>query len=69
MTAQEIKTSVPRPKAADELADTDLDEPTKAEILEDVRTGLQQALAGEGRPAREALEEIRRKIAHDADPG
>ena len=33
------------------------DEPTKAEIMEDIRIGLRQAAAGEGRPAREALEE------------
>ena len=42
------------------------DEPTKAEIMEDIRIGLRQAAAGEGRPAREALEEIRRKIADNA---
>lgn len=40
-------------------------EPTKAEIMEDIRIGLDQAAAGEGRPAREALEEIRRRIADD----
>ena len=54
---------------ADEVSEADLDEPTKAEILADVKTGLQGALAGEGRPAREALAEIRLKIAYDADPG
>ena len=41
--------------------------PTKAEILADVKTGLQQALAGKGQPARAALAEIRRHIARDAD--
>ena len=35
-------------------------EPTKEDILEDIRIGIQQAQAGEGRPAREALDEIRR---------
>lgn len=40
-------------------------EPTKAEIKEDIRIGLRQAAAGEGRPAREALEEIRRRITDD----
>ena len=67
MTTPDINTSVSRPKIADEIPETDLDKPTKAEILADVKTGLQQALAGEGRPAREALTEIRRKIARDAD--
>ena len=42
------------------------DEPTKAEIMEDIRIGLQQAAAGEGRPAREAFKELRRKIAGNA---
>ncbi len=42
------------------------DEPTKAEIMDDIRIGLQQAAAGEGRPAHEAFEELRRKIAGDA---
>lgn len=41
------------------------DEPAKAEIMDDIRIGLRQAAAGEGRPAREALEEIRRRIADD----
>ena len=44
----------------------DNDEPTKEEIMEDIRVGLQQAAAGEGRPAREAFRELRRKIASDA---
>ncbi|MYD08847.1 MAG: hypothetical protein F4X02_02275 [Chloroflexi bacterium] len=42
------------------------DEPTKAELMDDIRIGLQQAAAGEGRPAHEAFAEIRRKIAGDA---
>ncbi len=45
------------------LSADDFDEPTKAEILDDLRTALQQALAGEGRPARAALAEIRRAFA------
>ena len=51
------------------LEGADVHEPTKAEILADVKTGLQQALAGEGRPARETLAEIRLRIAYDAVPG
>ena len=42
------------------------DEPTKAEIMEDIRIGLQQAAAGEGRPAREVFRELRRKTAGNA---
>ena len=42
------------------------DEPNKAELRDDIRIGLRQAVAGEGRPAREALGEIRRRIADDA---
>ena len=41
-------------------------EPAKEEIMEDIRVGLRQAAAGEGRPAREAFQELRRKIASDA---
>lgn len=42
-------------------------EPTKEKILRNIRIGMQQALDGETRPAREALYEIRRKIEADAD--
>ena len=42
------------------------DEPTKAELMEDIRIGLQQAAAGEGRPAHEAFKELRQKIAGNA---
>ena len=34
------------------------DEPTEAEILESLRIGMEQALAGEGRPALEVLDEL-----------
>jgi len=47
----------------------DNDEPAKEEIMEDIRVGLQQAVAGEGRPAREAFRELRRKIAGDTHAG
>ncbi len=43
------------------------DEPGKDEIIQNIRVGMRQALAGETRPAREALDEIRSKIATDAD--
>lgn len=44
-------------------------EPTKEEILQNIRTSMRQALDGETRPASEALDEIRHKIAADADTG
>ena len=50
MTTADINPSLSEQKVADGVSETDLDEPTKAEILADVKTGLQQALAGEGRP-------------------
>ena len=43
------------------------DEPTEAEILNSLRTGMQEALAGEGRPALEALDEIDREMTGDAN--
>ena len=44
-------------------------EPTKEEIMEDIRKGIIQAKAGQGRPALESLEELRREIYGDADAG
>ncbi len=52
------------------LADDDDREPTKEEILEDIRTGLRQVLAGEeGMPALEAIEALEKRIYGDADNG
>ncbi|MCY4539193.1 MAG: hypothetical protein OXE52_13310 [Chloroflexi bacterium] len=43
-------------------------EPTKEELLADLRIALRDAIAGEeGIPAREGLEAIRRRIYGDAD--
>ncbi len=43
-------------------------EPTKEEILEDIRIALRDTLSGEeGIPAREGIEAIRRRIYGDAD--
>lgn len=39
----------------------DDDEPTKEQILESIRMGMQQALAGDYRPAHEVLDEIERE--------
>ena len=57
-TAQRQKRRRSAPMAADE--------PTKAELMEDIRIGLQQAAAGEGRPAHETFAAIRRKTSGDA---
>ena len=40
------------------------DEPTKADIRDDLKIAFQQMRAGKGRPARVALAEIRREIQH-----
>lgn len=45
----------------------DDDEPTEEEFRASIRRSMQQALAGETRPADEALEEIRRELAANAD--
>ncbi len=57
-------TQRPAPRRVKRMDD---DVPTKADILDDVRRGLKQAQAGEGRPARVVLEEIRRELAEDDD--
>ena len=50
------------------LDDDDLREPTKEEILEDLRIALRDAIAGKNlRPAREVLDEIDRELADDAN--
>ena len=50
------------------VADDDDREPTKEEIMEDIRQGLRDVLAGKrGRPAREVLDEIDREAMVDAD--
>ncbi len=48
-------------------AEEDDREPTKEEIMDDIRIGIIQAKAGLGRPALESLEELRREIYGDAD--
>ncbi len=60
--------SVSAAEAIESATDDDR-EPTKEEILEDlrIRIGIIQAKAGLGRPARESLEELRREIYGDAD--
>ena len=68
MTALEDTPDLAKVKAH-ELARDDDAEPTKAEIMDDLRQAFREALAGEGHPAREALLELRRKIDNDADAG
>ena len=51
-----------RPATKPGLSADDFNEPTKAEIRDDLRIAFQQMRAGKGRPARVALAEIRRDI-------
>ncbi len=48
----------PQLSVATKNLDTDYREPTQVEILASLERGLRQALAGEGRPARELLDEL-----------
>ena len=51
-----------------ELTEQEFPEPTKEELLEDLRIALRYAIAGEeGMPAREGLESMRRRIYGDAE--
>ncbi len=50
-------------------AEDDYREPTKEELLEDLRIALRDAIAGvKGRPALEVLDEIERETMTDANP-
>ena len=50
------------------LAEDDLREPTKEEILEDIRIGLRDVLAGQrGQDAMEFLDELEREAMVDAN--
>ena len=53
---------------AETLADEDLREPTKEELLEDLRVALKDTIAGkEGIPAREAIAALRKRVYGDAN--
>jgi hypothetical protein len=69
MDAPKLK-SVPAHETAEvEAPDDDLREPTKAELLEDLRIALRDAIAGkEGIPAREFLEELSRDRDRTTNP-
>lgn len=43
------------------------DDPSDDEILESIRRGMEDVKAGRTRPARQAIAEIRSKLAADAD--
>ncbi len=45
------------------------DEPTKEEILEGIRIGMRQALAGETTPVKQLFDEVRRELEDNADTG
>ena len=50
------------------LADDADREPTKAEIMDDIRQGLRDVMAGEeGLPALEALDALEKRVYGDAD--
>jgi hypothetical protein len=55
-------------QASPTVAADDLREPTKEEILEDLRIALRDAITGKkGIPAREGLEAMRQRIYDDAE--
>ena len=53
-----------RPAAKLDLSASNSDEPTKADIRDDLKIAFQQMRAGKGRPARVVLAEIQRDIQH-----
>ena len=64
MDGPKLKPAAPEIAAADD----DDREPTKDEIMEDIRQGLRDVMAGyEGQDATESLEELRREIYGDTD--
>ena len=55
--------SVPADEAIAAVADDDDREPTKEEIMEDIRQGLRDVMAGvEGQDAMEFLDELEKRI-------
>lgn len=67
MNGPKVK-SVPADEAIGAVADDDDREPTKEEIMEDLRLALKDAIAGEkGMPARESIAALRRRIYGNAE--
>lgn len=53
-----------------ELTEQEFPEPTKKELLEDLRIALRDAIAGEeGMPARESIAALRQRIYGNANDG
>ena len=67
MEPPKLKSDVTDDSIKDSAVENDDREPTKEELLEDLRIGLRQAIAGEGMPARESIEALRQRIYRDAD--
>ncbi len=68
MRSDKINPTVTKDQPA--AAEDDYREPTKEELLEDLRIALRDAIAGEeGIPAREAIEAMRKRIYGDAHHG
>ena len=67
MTGTDINPGLPKQHGAADIITPDFDEPTKEELLVDLKRALQEALAGEGRPALEVLDEIDREMMDDAN--
>ena len=64
MDGPKLKPAAPE----DIVADDDDREPTKEEIMDDIRQGLRDVLAGEeGMPALEALEALEKRVYGNAD--
>ncbi len=62
--------SAPADEAIEAVADEDDREPTKEEIMDDIRQGLRDVLAGKKMmPALEALDALEKRIYGDADKG
>ncbi len=67
MNGPKVK-SVPADKTIAAVPDDDEREPTKEEIMEDLRTALRDAMAGyRGQDAMEFLDELEREVMVDAD--
>ncbi|MCY3917261.1 MAG: hypothetical protein OXG49_14735 [Chloroflexi bacterium] len=60
--------SVPADEALEAATDDDDREPTKEEIMDNIRQGLRDVFAGEeGMPARESIAALRQRIYGDAN--
>ena len=70
METQKLKPDSADVVANDPLAEYEDREPTKEEIMDDIRQGLRDMKAGyEGQDAMELLRELRQEIYGDADEG